>query len=131
MTTEGCSSSESGWTMYISSPMEMEDMNGQWNYEGEDDYNLKQQQHTNNALVGGKISRAVEDDGADTDDSMASDASSGPVARKSVDKPKVGKETKTPVYATQKKAAKSDRRRGESSCKKSNKEILPSKKKYN
>ncbi|CAM8987752.1 unnamed protein product [Rhodiola kirilowii] len=120
-TTEGCSSSESGWTMYISSPM---DMNGQCNYDDEDDYN-----HNQNTDVGftcgEHISRVVPDNGADTDDSMASDASSGPVVSRTVSIPKLGKDKKS---ATQKKENESEKRGGQSSYKKSKKEKLYSKK---
>ena len=67
---EGCSSSESGWTMYISSPME-EDFVEFSNYHDEEDDNKshfrKQHQH---------YDKKKEDD--DSDDSLASDASSGP-----------------------------------------------------
>ncbi|KAJ8560587.1 hypothetical protein K7X08_022447 [Anisodus acutangulus] len=64
---EECNSSESGWTMYICSPStgdgELE-YNG--NYDELEDNNYKK-----------AINRDDDEDG-DTDDSMASDASSGP-----------------------------------------------------
>ncbi|KAL6324529.1 hypothetical protein AAG906_013341 [Vitis piasezkii] len=62
--TEGCSSSESGWTMYIASPMHEGDSECSGN---DDDNNI----HITNFNYG---------DGKDegSDDSMASDASSGP-----------------------------------------------------
>ena len=67
---EGCSSSESGWTMYISSPME-EDFVEFCNYHDDEDDNKshfrKQHQH---------YGKKKEDE--DSDDSLASDASSGP-----------------------------------------------------
>lgn len=56
-TTEECHSSESGWTMYIGSPIEEEN-----DYEEEEDFEGNYQ----------------GDPGFESDDSMASDASSGP-----------------------------------------------------
>ncbi|KAI4346761.1 hypothetical protein L6164_007631 [Bauhinia variegata] len=67
---EGCSSSESGWTMYIESPMEEDDsrcINDNYEY-GDDIYGKNRKQ---------KQGKKVED--AESDDSMASDASSGPI----------------------------------------------------
>ncbi|KAK7340740.1 hypothetical protein VNO77_21451 [Canavalia gladiata] len=66
---EGCSSSESGWTMYIASPMQEDDAgcsnenDGYHNMYGE---NRRKKQ-------------GVKADEEESDDSMASDASSGPV----------------------------------------------------
>ncbi|XP_057440036.1 protein SOB FIVE-LIKE 4-like [Lotus japonicus] len=56
-TTEECHSSESGWTMYIGSPIEEEN-----DHEEEEDFEGNYQ----------------GDPGFESDDSMASDASSGP-----------------------------------------------------
>lgn len=64
--SEECSSSESGWTMYIASPENEDDHAGK---EDEDD-------DISEGERGGGCKRDVED--ADSDDSMASDASSGP-----------------------------------------------------
>ncbi|KAG6743054.1 hypothetical protein POTOM_053999 [Populus tomentosa] len=64
---EGCSSSESGWTTYLASP-EQEDEDDEGSYDGD---NYKAHNVSNNyhyAAVAGEVS----------DDSMASDASSGP-----------------------------------------------------
>ncbi|OIT04317.1 PREDICTED: probable ATP-dependent RNA helicase ddx42 [Nicotiana attenuata] len=68
---EECNSSESGWTMYIGSPSNSEDDD---ELENEDFDELQD----NNKEV---INRDDNEDG-DTDDSMASDASSGPSHRK-------------------------------------------------
>ncbi|WCJ25490.1 hypothetical protein M5689_007369 [Euphorbia peplus] len=59
LNTEGCSSSESGWTMYLASPMQQDD--DQCSYDVIENYHYP-----------------VSKDGQDSDDSMASDASSGP-----------------------------------------------------
>ncbi|XVF81854.1 hypothetical protein PTKIN_Ptkin15bG0189000 [Pterospermum kingtungense] len=62
--TEGCSSSESGWTSYLAPPMEMED-----------DFQCSEDNYNNNH----NIKHGVDDYGeGNSDDSMASDASSGP-----------------------------------------------------
>ncbi|KAG2301409.1 hypothetical protein Bca4012_059680 [Brassica carinata] len=68
MEREECSSSESGWTTYISSPMEEdeEEVSDEFYYEGhstEKDRRKYVNEYENNK---------------DSDDSMASDASSGP-----------------------------------------------------
>ncbi|KAJ4707189.1 acidic leucine-rich nuclear phosphoprotein 32 family member B-like [Melia azedarach] len=65
--TEGCSSSESGWTMYIDSPMQEDDMDC---YNEDYDNNDRKSNH-NHGIYN-------EDNKEDSDDSMASDASSGP-----------------------------------------------------
>ncbi|KAF9663915.1 hypothetical protein SADUNF_Sadunf17G0101700 [Salix dunnii] len=64
---EGCSSSESGWTMYLASPMQ-EDEDDEGSYDGNNSkaHNTSYKNHY----------AAVEDEVSD--DSMASDASSGP-----------------------------------------------------
>ncbi|KAI3777494.1 hypothetical protein L1987_47294 [Smallanthus sonchifolius] len=59
--TEECQSSESGWTMYIGSSMDDDDDDGDHDDGG-----------------GGKKKGALKDEDEDTDDSMTSDASSGP-----------------------------------------------------
>ncbi|KAI4352323.1 hypothetical protein L6164_006587 [Bauhinia variegata] len=68
--SEGCSSSESGWTMYIASPTEEDDdgrcINDSNEYDDVYSRNRKQKQ-----------GKKVED--AESDDSLASDASSGPI----------------------------------------------------
>ena len=66
---EGCSSSESGWTMYIASPMQ------------EDDAGCSNDSEENDDFYGGnkKEKQRMKIDDAESDDSMASDASSGPV----------------------------------------------------
>ncbi|KAK7295575.1 hypothetical protein RJT34_18485 [Clitoria ternatea] len=65
---EGCSSSESGWTMYIASPMQEDDAGCSNENDGYHDMyeNRRKKQGT-------KV------DEEESDDSMASDASSGPV----------------------------------------------------
>ncbi|XP_076899079.1 uncharacterized protein LOC143596549 [Bidens hawaiensis] len=57
--TEECQSSESGWTMYIGSSMD------------DDDYDIVGSGKKKSITI-------VKDEDEDTDDSMASDASSGP-----------------------------------------------------
>ncbi|XP_028778060.1 uncharacterized protein LOC114734606 [Neltuma alba] len=69
MGAEGCSSSESGWTMYIASPMEEDDCSNMENEANEDGFYGE-----NNNRRRGKKKKDEED----SDDSMASDASSGP-----------------------------------------------------
>ncbi|XP_059302562.1 protein SOB FIVE-LIKE 4-like [Lycium ferocissimum] len=66
---EECNSSESGWTMYIGSPSNGEG-DGDLEYNGDFD---EFEDHNNKEA----INRDDDEDG-DTDDSMASDASSGP-----------------------------------------------------
>ncbi|XP_062104727.1 protein SOB FIVE-LIKE 3-like [Humulus lupulus] len=69
MSTEGCSSSESGWTMYIDSPMQEDEGDCSTSYnEGDKKKLLTTYRHTD----------AEDEDGVRSDDSMASDASSGP-----------------------------------------------------
>ncbi|XP_042006411.1 protein SOB FIVE-LIKE 3-like [Salvia splendens] len=70
-TEEECSSSESGWTTYIASP-NLEDEYADQNEEddGDDD--------DDNVAQKGFEKVAREEAAADSDDSMASDASSGP-----------------------------------------------------
>ncbi|RDX74743.1 hypothetical protein CR513_45473, partial [Mucuna pruriens] len=60
---EECHSSESGWTMYIGSPM--------------DDGGHSDDNDDNNGHEGTRVHRPQDDDD-ESDDSMASDASSGP-----------------------------------------------------
>ncbi|KAH0459419.1 hypothetical protein IEQ34_012233 [Dendrobium chrysotoxum] len=64
---EECSSSESGWTMYLASPMH-DGSNGDDDDDGEAD--------GTSATIGGQSS-GDNDQGKEDDDSMASDASSG------------------------------------------------------
>ncbi|KAK9925339.1 hypothetical protein M0R45_033666 [Rubus argutus] len=68
LSTEGCSSSESGWTTYIASPMEENE--AQCSYD-DFEYNY------NRLQVTPALKRLDKDDNGG-DDSMASDASSGP-----------------------------------------------------
>lgn len=65
--TEGCSSSESGWTMYIDSPVQEDEMECY----NEEDYSNDRKSNYNDGIHGGFNKE-------DSDDSMASDASSGP-----------------------------------------------------
>ncbi|KAF9684049.1 hypothetical protein SADUNF_Sadunf04G0077200 [Salix dunnii] len=60
---EGCSSSESGWTMYLASPMQEDDEECSYDGNGYNSHNVS------------KTYRSAADE--DSDDSMASDASSG------------------------------------------------------
>ncbi|EEF31573.1 conserved hypothetical protein [Ricinus communis] len=68
--TEGCSSSESGWTMYIASPMQED---GNDCSDDTDDGN-----HHNDVIINDRHDHADDNEQQDSDDSMASDASSGP-----------------------------------------------------
>ncbi|KAK9091011.1 hypothetical protein Sjap_024188 [Stephania japonica] len=80
--TEECSSTESGWTMYIASPMHHDDDGG--HSDGEGDYHADgdKDNDNDNDNGGGAAKYDYGHDGGgnddDTDDSMASDASSGP-----------------------------------------------------
>ncbi|KDP24307.1 hypothetical protein JCGZ_25603 [Jatropha curcas] len=67
--TEGCSSSESGWTMYIASPMEEDDNECSDHVVDDNDHNT--------IAIDGNFNDEGGDE-QDSDDSMASDASSGP-----------------------------------------------------
>jgi len=70
--SEECSSSESGWTMYLASPMHGDDDDGDGEVEdggGEDDHNRRSSSNSDGYNEG---------HGGGDDDSMASDASSGP-----------------------------------------------------
>lgn len=112
--TEGCSSSESGWTTYIASPMEEEDAecgeNEDENYEIDND-------DANDA--------EGDNGGQDSDDSMASDASSGPSHRQQKhekDKvspgrvhPKHGKADYVSKFSSQNKNSKQEKKKGENS----------------
>ncbi|PWA61735.1 hypothetical protein CTI12_AA370550 [Artemisia annua] len=62
---EECQSSESGWTMYLGSSID-------------DDDNDHDSTISNGYHSGYRQKTVAEDDDVDTDDSMASDASSGP-----------------------------------------------------
>lgn len=74
---EGCSSSESGWTMYLASPMhDNGDSDGHDAVEGDEDDDDDDDDSGNNNSSGGK------DEGDEDDDSMASDASTGPAHNK-------------------------------------------------
>ncbi|KAK7394334.1 hypothetical protein VNO78_14857 [Psophocarpus tetragonolobus] len=65
---EGCSSSESGWTMYIASPMQEDDAGCSNENDGYHIYGENRRKK-----------QGVKVDEEESDDSMASDASSGPV----------------------------------------------------
>ncbi|KAG6398985.1 hypothetical protein SASPL_140457 [Salvia splendens] len=71
--SEECSSSESGWTTYIASPDLLEHEYADRNNEDDDD-------DDNDVNIARKGFKKVEQEeaAADSDDSMASDASSGP-----------------------------------------------------
>jgi hypothetical protein len=66
---EGCSSSESGWTMYIDSPMQEDDARCSNENDG----------YHRHEIYGEKNRRKKKVDEEESDDSMASDASSGPM----------------------------------------------------
>ncbi|KAK2663148.1 hypothetical protein Ddye_001722 [Dipteronia dyeriana] len=72
MSSEGCSSSESGWTKYMDSPMQEDDSECS-NVDDGDDEDDKNDRHENHG-----INRDRDDDKEESDDSMTSDASSGP-----------------------------------------------------
>lgn len=70
--SEECSSSESGWTTYLASPdIEHDDY-----AENEEDDNVDEDARLRQK--GYKKQAQIEEEAADSDDSMASDASSGP-----------------------------------------------------
>lgn len=103
-TTEECISSESGWTMYIDSPSHYGDLS----YDNDE--------HEKEG-----------DDGNETDDSMASDASSGP--RKVIDDnkhfsdKKVNRQTEKRMAEPRKTDVKETRRTREGSVLKANSTI--------
>lgn len=69
--SEECSSSESGWTTYIASPdIEHDYAENDEDDDVDEDANIRQK--------GYKKRAQIEEEAADSDDSMASDASSGP-----------------------------------------------------
>lgn len=68
--SEECGSSESGWTMYLASPMQEDDNEGDGEVEDGDDGGEDDNRAWSNK----------DEDDDDDDDSMASDASSGPAA---------------------------------------------------
>lgn len=70
--TEGCSSSESGWTMYIDSPIHEEAK--KYGYDDDDDHD----EHNDDDHDEDQVTNHREGSDADTDDSMVSDASSRP-----------------------------------------------------
>lgn len=69
---EECHSSESGWTMYIGSPINHEDENFDHDHDYDDNNNKVHYYQTQG------IHQTQVDAGIESDDSMASDASSGP-----------------------------------------------------
>ncbi|KAH6762967.1 hypothetical protein C2S52_020400 [Perilla frutescens var. hirtella] len=70
--SEECSSSESGWTTYIASP-DLEQDPADNEDDDDDDRSIGQQGYKKGAAA-----KATAAEDADSDDSMASDASSGP-----------------------------------------------------
>ncbi|CAN6702294.1 hypothetical protein ACFX13_046152 [Malus domestica] len=84
--TEGCSSSESGWTTYIDSPMQEDDAE----YSNIEDVGYKNH-HYIAYLTRKKVGK--DDNDNESDDSMASDASSGPSHHHDLARPR-SKETK-------------------------------------
>ncbi|KQJ98747.1 nucleolin [Brachypodium distachyon] len=81
---EGCNSSESGWTMYLSSPMQGDDDdgNGGGKGSGSDGSNVDDGYGYTYIVHGRKGGKEYQDDG-DDNDSLASDASTGPAKVKS------------------------------------------------
>lgn len=71
--SEECSSSESGWTMYLASPMHEDDEEEEEDGEVEDGGGGEDDNR-------GRSNKDDDDGNDDDDDSMASDASSGPAA---------------------------------------------------
>ncbi|TQD81983.1 hypothetical protein C1H46_032446 [Malus baccata] len=67
--TEGCSSSESGWTTYIASPMQEDEPECS---------NIEDVGYENHHHIAYLTRKKVGKDDNESDDSMASDASSGP-----------------------------------------------------
>lgn len=68
---EGCSSSESGWTMYIASPMQEDDAGCSNENDGYQDHIYGENRR--------KKQGRTKVDEEESDDSMTSDASSGPI----------------------------------------------------
>lgn len=68
---EGCSSSESGWTMYIASPMQEDDAGCSNENDGYHDHIYDENRR--------KKQGTTKVDEEESDDSMTSDASSGPI----------------------------------------------------
>ncbi|CAM0871224.1 unnamed protein product [Alopecurus aequalis] len=73
---EGCNSSESGWTMYLASPMQGDDEYG-GKGSGSDGSNVDDGYGYTYIFHGRKVGKEYQDDG-DDNDSLASDASTGP-----------------------------------------------------
>ncbi|KAM3225855.1 hypothetical protein ACQJBY_058516 [Aegilops geniculata] len=76
---EGCNSSESGWTMYLVSPMQSgdDDDSGSRKGSGSDGSNVDDGYGYTYLVRGRKGGKEYQDDG-DDNDSLASDASTGP-----------------------------------------------------
>lgn len=75
---EGCNSSESGWTMYLVSPMQSgDDDGGSRKGSGSDGSNVDDGYGYTYLVRGRKGGKEYQDDG-DDNDSLASDASTGP-----------------------------------------------------
>ncbi|KAE8813489.1 hypothetical protein D1007_09312 [Hordeum vulgare] len=72
---EGCNSSESGWTMYLASPMQSDD-GGSRKGSGSDGSNVDDGYGYTYLVRGRKGGKEYQDDG-DDNDSLASDASTG------------------------------------------------------
>ncbi|XP_047072856.1 protein SOB FIVE-LIKE 4-like [Lolium rigidum] len=77
---EGCNSCESGWTMYLASPMQGDDDDGAKG-SGSDGSNVDDGYGYRYIVHGRKGGKEYHDDG-DDNDSLASDASTGPAKDK-------------------------------------------------
>ncbi|XP_022769986.1 uncharacterized protein LOC111313577 [Durio zibethinus] len=111
LSTEGCSSSESGWTRYLASPMQ-------------DDSECSENNYSNNH----NIKDDVDDGEGNSDDSMVSDASSAPSHHQYKHKDGPGSHSNTHVkpdksdytskhYSSRKEVKKEVKKSGENSGK--------------
>ncbi|XP_037447837.1 protein SOB FIVE-LIKE 3-like isoform X1 [Triticum dicoccoides] len=91
---EGCNSSESGWTMYLVSPMQSrdDDDGGSRKGSGSDGSNVDDGYGYTYLVRGRKGGKEYQDDG-DDNDSLASDASTGPAKVKAQPSSPDGKES--------------------------------------
>ena len=99
---EGCQSSESGWTMYLGSSMDD-------NNDDDDNHNST---ISNGYRSGYRQKTVAEDDDVDTDDSMASDASSGP-GLQTEEKYILSKKYKKTMQQKKKLTCEKDKKEGE------------------
>lgn len=108
---EGCSSSESGWTMYIASPMQEDD--GGCSNENDGGYH---EIYGENRMK----KKGARVDEVESDDSMASDASSGPVRGQTSHGTAVSKKDKQDhgSKCSSKKSANKEKKRFDSKSKK-------------